>query len=119
MTHPCPKGWGSAREARGFAHRRNDPVTPWAAGGVRVSVVAHESLVIILATGGSPLGRTSLAELPQATVRWQRVECEGSAACVAARVDHPDPPEAFAARIRGWGRARGWAITVAPSGPPG
>jgi len=81
--------------------------------------VAHESLVIILSVGGSPLDRASLGELPEAAVCWQRLECEGSAACVAARVRHADPPDAFGARIRGWGRARGWTVTVAPSEPPG
>ena len=75
----------------------------------------HESLVIVLAMGGTPLGNTSLAELPDATIRWQRVECEGNAACLAARVSHVDGPEEFARRVRGWGRARGWAVTVAPS----
>ena len=82
-------------------------------------VVAHESLVIILSVGGSPLDRASLAELSEATVAWQRLECEGSAACVAARVRHVDPPEAFGTRIRGWARARGWTVTVAPSEPLG
>jgi len=75
--------------------------------------VDHESLVIVLSRGGSPLDGASLAELPGASVRWQRVECEGSAACLAARVRHADPPEEFGARIREWGRVRGWAVTVA------
>jgi hypothetical protein len=76
--------------------------------------VDHESLVIVLSSGGSPLDGESLAELPGAAVRWQRVEREGGAACVAARVRHGDPPEEFGARIREWGRVRGWAVTVAP-----
>lgn len=81
--------------------------------------VDHESLVIVLSSGGSPLDGESLAELPGAAVRWQRVEREGAAACVAARIKHEDPPEHFGARIREWGRVRGWAVTVARSGPLG
>jgi hypothetical protein len=81
--------------------------------------VDHESLVIVLSRGGSPLDGESLAELPGAAVRWQRVEREGVAACVAARIKHEDPPEQFGARIREWGRVRGWAVTVAPGGPLG
>ena len=77
--------------------------------------VDHESLVIILASGGSPLDDVSLADLPGAAVRWQRVEREGAAACVAARVGHDDPPEQFGERLREWGRVRGWAVTVARS----
>ena len=77
--------------------------------------VDHESIVIILASGGSPLDDTALAELPGAAVRWQRVEREGAAACVAARVGHDDPPEQFGRRLRAWGRVRGWAVTVARS----
>jgi hypothetical protein len=81
--------------------------------------VDHESLVIVLSSGGSPLDGESLAELPRAAVRWQRVEREGAAACVAARVRHGDPPEEFGARIREWGRVRGWAVTVARCGSVG
>jgi hypothetical protein len=81
--------------------------------------VDHESLVIVLSSGGVPLDGESLAELPGAAVRWQRVEREGAAACVAARVRHGDPPEEFGARIREWGRARGWAVTVARCGSLG
>jgi len=77
--------------------------------------VDHESLVIILSSGGSPLGHTSLADLPRVTIRWQRVEYEDNAACVAARVGHDDDPDAFARRVRGWGRARGWTVAVARS----
>lgn len=79
----------------------------------------HESLVIVLSSGGSPLDGESLAALSGAAVRWQRVEREGAAACVAARVRHDDPPEEFGARIREWGRVRGWAVTVARCGPVG
>ena len=81
--------------------------------------VDHESLVIVLSSGGSPLDGESLARLPGAAVRWQRVEREGEAACVAARVRHGDPPEQFGARIREWGRVRGWAVTVARCRPLG
>ena len=78
--------------------------------------VDHESLVIVLSSGGLPLDGESLAGLPDVAVRWQRVEREGRAACVAARVRHGDPPEEFGARIREWGRVRGWAVTVARCG---
>ena len=81
--------------------------------------VDHESLVIVLSSGGPPLDGESLATLPCAAVRWQRVEREGMAACVAARVRHGDPPEQFRARIREWGRVRGWAVTVARCGRVG
>jgi hypothetical protein len=87
--------------------------------GPDVRDVDHESLVIVLSSGGLTLDDGSLAELPGAAVRWQRVEREGTAACVAARVRHGDPPEEFRARIREWGRVRGWAVTVARCGPVG
>ena len=92
-------------------------VTPCRAAMLRD--MDHESLVIVLSSGGSPLDGTSLAELPGAAVRWQRVEREGRAACVAARVRHGDPPEEFGARMREWGRVRGWAVTVARCGTLG
>jgi hypothetical protein len=76
--------------------------------------VDHASLVIILSTGGSPLDRTVLDALGGIAVTWVRVECEGEAACLAARVRHADRPEDFRQRIRHWGAARGWAVTVAP-----
>ena len=47
------------------------------------------------------------------------VECEGSAACLAARVRHGDPPVAFWDRVRRLGAARGWAVTVASGRPLG
>ena len=81
--------------------------------------VDHESLVIILSLGGSPLERTALGALSDVTVSWARVEREGETACLAARVMHSDPPDAFRDRVRRWGAARGWAITVASSGPRG
>ena len=74
----------------------------------------HESLVIILSVGGSPLDRLALGGLPRVVVTWVRVEQEGEAACLAARVRHADPVDDFRDRLRRWGAARGWAITVAP-----
>lgn len=81
--------------------------------------VDHESLVIILSLGGSPLERTALGALTDVMVTWVRVEREGETACLAARVLHGDPPDAFRDRVRRWGAARGWAITVAPGGRRG
>jgi len=77
--------------------------------------VRHESLVIILSVGGS-VDTTSLADLADAVVRWQRVEREGNAACIAARVAHDDAPEQFVHRVREWGQSRGWVVTVARCG---
>ena len=77
--------------------------------------VEHESLLIILSLGGSPLERTALGALTDVLVTWVRVEREGETACLAARVMHGDPPDAFRDRVRRWGAARGWAITVASS----
>ncbi|HKW42390.1 MAG TPA: hypothetical protein VJN39_14165 [Gemmatimonadales bacterium] len=76
----------------------------------------HTSLVIVLSTGGSPLDHTALDKLADVTVTWVRVEREGEAACLAARVRHPDTPEDFRERIRHWAAARGWSATVAPDG---
>lgn len=76
-------------------------------------------MVIVLSAGGSPLEAGSLAALADATVAWVRVEREGGAACLAARVRHGDRPEDFRARVRRWGAARGWAVTVAPGRPLG
>jgi len=75
--------------------------------------VDHESLVIVLSAGGSPLDAASLDALADACVVWVRVEREGSAACVAARLRHGDAPDQFRDRVRRWGSARGWAVTVA------
>jgi hypothetical protein len=94
-------------------------MTPTVSPVATLCDVDHESLVIVLASSGSPLDGRSLAELPDAAVRWQRLEREGVAACIAARVRHRDPPEEFGARIREWGRVRGWAVTVARCGPLG
>jgi hypothetical protein len=76
--------------------------------------VEHESVVIVLSLGGSPLEGTALDGLAGVAVRWVRVEREGDAACLAARVGHADPPAVFRERVRVWAGARGWAVTVAP-----
>jgi len=81
--------------------------------------VDHESLVIVLSTGGSPLDGAALDALADTVVQWVRVEREGDAACLAARVQHADPPDRFRERVRRWGAARGWAVTVASSRRPG
>ena len=80
--------------------------------------MALESLVVVLSAGGSPLGSDSLESLDGARVGWVRVEREGQAACLAARVGHEDPPEDFGDRVRRWGAVRGWAVTVAPCKRP-
>ena len=80
--------------------------------------MAFESLVVLLSAGGSPLAGDSLESLDGVRVSWIRVEREGQAACLAARVDHEDPPEDFGGRVRRWGAARGWAVTVAPCKRP-
>src|SRR5205807_8301634 len=81
--------------------------------------VDHESLVIILSLGGWPLEQTALGALSDVAVSLVRVEREGETACLAARVMHGDAPDAFRDRVRPWGAARGWAITVAASGRRG
>ncbi len=80
-----------------------------------VCPVDHESLVIVLSAGGSPLDGASLEDLAHVTVAWVRVEREGNAACLAARVRHADPPDRFRDRVKSWGAARGWTVTVAPA----
>jgi len=77
----------------------------------------YEALVIILSAGGSPLAGDTLDTLPDVRATWVRVEREGSAACLAARVRHPDAPDRFRDRIRQWGAARGWSVTVARRAP--
>ncbi|MDP3911105.1 MAG: hypothetical protein Q8Q14_12010 [Gemmatimonadales bacterium] len=76
----------------------------------------YESVVVVLATGGAPLERDALDTLDGTTVTWIRVEREGRVACLAARVRHPDPVSEFRLRMRQWGAARGWGVTVAPCG---
>jgi len=77
----------------------------------------HEALVIILSAGGSPLTGDTLDALPDVCATWVRVEREGDAACLAARVRHGDAPDQFRDRIRRWGAARGWTVTVARRAP--
>ena len=77
----------------------------------------HESLVIVLSAGGAALDADALASLPAVAVTWVRVEREGGSACLAARVRFGERPEDFRDRIRQWGAARGWAVTVAPCRP--
>ena len=76
-------------------------------------------MLIVLSLGGSPLERTALGALTDVMVTWVRVERAGETACLAARVLHSDPPDAFRDRMRRWGASRGWAITVASSGRRG
>src|SRR3989454_6346299 len=83
---------------------------------ISVRSVDHESLVIVLSTGGSPLDGAALSELAEVRVAWVRVEREGDAACLAARVLHGDSPDQFRDRVRRWAGARGWAVTVASGG---
>ena len=81
------------------------------------SPMIHESLIIILSAGGSPIDVDTLAGVTGGEVTWQRLEREGMAACLAARVRHRDQPIELRARLRRWGAARGWGVTVAPAGP--
>jgi hypothetical protein len=80
--------------------------------------VNYESIVVVLATGGALLERDALDALEGMSVTWVRVEREGESGCLAARVRHADPADQFRVRIREWGVARGWAVTVAPCGTP-
>jgi hypothetical protein len=80
--------------------------------------VDYESVIVVLATGAVVLERDALDALEGTVVTWVRVEREGAVACLAARVRHADPAVEFRARIRQWGAARGWAVTVAPCGTP-
>ena len=76
----------------------------------------YESVVVILATKGAALERDALDTLPETAVTWLRVEREGQVACLAARVRHADPVSEFRVRVRQWGAAHGWGVTVAPCG---
>jgi hypothetical protein len=78
----------------------------------------HESVVIVLSAGGARVERDALDTVHGTAVTWVRVEREGAAACLAARVRHADPPEDFRDRIRQWAAARGWVVTVAPGRRP-
>ena len=77
----------------------------------------YASIIVVLATRGASLERESLDALPDTTVTWLRIEREGRVACLAARVRHNDPVTEFRIRVRQWGAARGWGVTVAPCGP--
>ena len=77
----------------------------------------HESVVVVLATRGALLEPDALETLPQTTVTWLRIEREGRVACLAARVRHIDSVTEFRVRVRQWGAARGWGVTVAPCEP--
>jgi len=77
----------------------------------------HESVVVVLATRGAILEPDALETLPKTAVTWVRIEREGRIACLAARVRHSDPVTEFRVRVRQWGAARGWGVTVAPCGP--
>jgi hypothetical protein len=79
--------------------------------------MSHESVVVILATRGAILEREALDSLSETVVTWVRVEREGAVACLAARVRHTDSVTEFRTRVRQWGAARGWGVTVAPCGP--
>jgi hypothetical protein len=79
--------------------------------------MTHESVVVVLATGGANVESDALDSLPETTVTWLRIEREGRVACLAARVRHSDPANEFRLRVRQWGAARGWGVTVAPCGP--
>lgn len=80
-------------------------------------VVEFESLLVLLAVRGAPLEGDALDSLADARATWVRLEREGEAVCLAARVRHDDRPEEFRTRVRGWAAARGWAVTVAPCAP--
>jgi len=78
--------------------------------------MSYESVVVVLATRGAPLEGDALDALPETSVTWCRIEREGRVACLAARVRHTDPVGEFRVRVRQWGAARGWGVTVAPCG---
>jgi hypothetical protein len=80
--------------------------------------VAYESLLLFLALRGGALEPDALRTLENTTLVWMRVEREGGSACLVARLRHGDPPAQFRSRVRSWGAARGWAVTVAPCAPP-
>jgi hypothetical protein len=79
--------------------------------------VEYESVVVVLATSGASLEHDALDTLAGTAVTWIRIEREGRVACLAARVRHSDPVTEFRLRVRQWGAARGWGVTVAPCGP--
>jgi hypothetical protein len=77
----------------------------------------YESLLVILASGGTALEPDALRTLVDAEIVWVRIEREGESACLAARVRHRDRPDRFRARVRSWADPRRWAVTVAPCAP--
>lgn len=77
----------------------------------------YESLLLALPARGAVPDPEALCALENAAPVWMRLEREGRSACLVARVRHADPPDQFRARVRGWGAARGWAVTVAPCAP--
>ena len=79
--------------------------------------VEYESLLVLLAACSAPPDTDALDALEDARPVWVRIEREGRSVCLAARVRHTDRPEEFRTRVRGWGVARGWAVTVAPCAP--
>jgi hypothetical protein len=79
--------------------------------------IQHESVVVVLATSGARLDGDAFDTLPETSVTWVRIEREGRVACLAARVRHADSTTEFRLRVRQWGAARGWGVTVAPCGP--
>ena len=81
-------------------------------------LVEYESLLVLLAARSTPPDADALETLHGIRIVWLRLEREGQSVCLAARVRHRDRPEDFRARVRGWGAARGWAVTVAPAAPP-
>src|SRR5439155_664033 len=72
-----------------------------------------------LDTGITYVNAPTIGAEADGAVVWVRLECEGNAACLAARVRHADPPDAFRHRVRRLGAARGWAVTVASGRPLG
>jgi hypothetical protein len=80
--------------------------------------MGYESLLVVVATGGTPLDPEALTALADTRVVWTRVECEGRSMCLAARVRHADRPDVFRARVRSWAGSRHWVVTVAPCAPP-
>jgi hypothetical protein len=76
-----------------------------------------ESLVVVLAAAGTSLEAEALHSLADTQVVWIRIEREGEAACLAARVRHHDQPDRFRSRVRSWASLRRWAVTVAPCAP--
>lgn len=73
----------------------------------------REALVVILGVNGAPLECDALDAIEGTRITWVRVEREGDAVCLAARVRHDDDLDRFRFRMQRWGAARGWQVTVA------